>query len=731
MRNRIDQGKVRPTGRLESQLPESGFPAGVGIPSMSLLVLLLALAGLTAVLLDGRAEGTVPRAFVESQERLAADTARGIGVSANQSLNDLRTAAAGPAAAQPDALLDTLVKNRKWRGVAVFSGRALVATRGEQVPVPASVSDSAVSSVIAANGEPHLVTAIALPGGRVLVATSTVRLPEAGADDGLRQSLLLTTTAGQVVGASRSSPVADAAEVAGLVSVAGQSAPGSRLGPTADGLQATVAAVRVSPSGQPTALDLVVVTVGYGPAGVSAAGGAGIVPAAALAVVAVFGFLVVRVLLVRPVRRLRADVLKVASGNLRTKVRRSSVREVARIAAAARYCRRTLLRVEPERAGARGGVPVLVAVVLATVTVLGWSASVVLLAGEAQVPGAVVTSVRNQTARATEALRRSMNDGLADLAVVAASAGPEALAPALDQLVAGQPRYRSVYLVDGAGAAGEYAGRAPLRVAEVPPAKAGVRQQNSAGRVPVLFAHVPLAGTDRTLVGEFDLDHLADLLGQAPGKVRLVDAEFRTISATGGYVAFEELTAEGPRRGVTQARGGVAVAETGATAIVAAAPVAGGEIGRLGWTVVAEQPIADLALPANDLRRNATLVALVAALLAVLGFGWHLFVVVSPLRRVARAAGRIVAGDRDSVIYPQRHDEIGTIASCLEVCRQALTQGAGRLGEARRPRGGATDETTLMSRIAEEPRPAPHPTPARRPAARAAPRRPKIGQGSA
>jgi hypothetical protein len=118
--------------------------------------------------------------------------------------------------------------------------------------------------------------------------------------------------------------------------------------------------------------------------------------------------------------------------------------------------------------------------------------------------------------------------------------------------------------------------------------------------------------------------------------------------------------------------------------------------GRFGWTVIAEQPVADLALAGNELRRNGIVCALVGALLALLLFGWQYLLLIRPLRGVAAAADEIVAGRHGSVIYPRHHDQIGTIASCLEVCRQALTDGVGRLGAVRRPTGAATDATELM-----------------------------------
>ncbi|MDQ3402006.1 MAG: HAMP domain-containing protein [Actinomycetota bacterium] len=733
------------------------------VPSLCLLVLLLALAALTGILLDGKKTGDVPRAFVESQEQLAVSTARTIGASTNQSLSDLRTATTGNPVG-PDPLLDALVKNRRWRGAAVLSGsgRTLLAARGEQVPIEAlpaaPITDSAVTSVIAANGELHLVSAIALPDDRVLVATSAVRLPNAGPDDGLRQSLILTTTSGEIVGSAANTLPAEASgdeaqpqalpaqapELNDLISAAGRASatgePGSLLGPAADGTQATITYAQVIPAGGEHTLDLTVVAVAYGPSGTTTSGGEGLIPAAALAAIALLGYLLIRRVLVTPVRNLRNDALDLAGGDLDVTVRHTSTPEIAKIAKAFRLSQDSLLDVGPEDHRARRGLSTLGAVLIVAVAILGWSGgtAALLATPETAVPDAIVKSLRNQTSRATEALRRSLNDGLADLEAITTVAGTDSdtLRPALEQLVDGQPRYRSVYLVDKSGVADVQVGRPPLRTEERPPAKAGIRQQNNGGRVPVLFAHVPLAD-GQTLIGEFDLVHLSGLLGQAPGTVRLVDADFRTISATGGYVAFEQVTSEGARRQATLAQRGETVAEiqdaADGKAIVASSAVYGGEIGKLGWTVIAESPVADLALPANETHRNALLVALIGALLAFLLFGWHLFALILPLRRVSTAADAIIADDRDGVVYPQRHDEIGTIASCLEVCRQALTHGTSRLGEVRRPTGAATERTELFSRITDDtPEPTGHTV---LPAQSQRPRRPsgtksKIGQGS-
>jgi HAMP domain-containing protein len=707
--------RPKPGRALTDQLPEGGFPSGVNTPSSTVLVLLLLLAGLCAVLLDVRESGTVSEAVTESQEQLVRGAGSAIGASASQGIADLRTATAVPAAT-PEELLTRLLRNGKWRGAAVLNAgtRALVATRGEPVPaqsLPATVTSTIVTPVVGADGALRMVVADALPNARLLVAARGAQLPDSSISGG---TLLLTTGAGQVID-SRGAPPGkgeqDVNRLIGLASAAAAAGENGSMtgqpvaGPKGGTEQPTVAYTPVSSSELDGTLGLAVVSVAHAPVAQAGPGGQGVLPALALGGMAVLGFLLVRLVLVGPIRRLRADALAVAGGRLTTtRVRSSSTREVNRIGAAVEHCRSTLGATSARTPKRRKGIAAVIAVGTAAAGVLGWSAGVLLLVGgrDVAVPDAVVASVRNQTTAATEALRRSLNDGLADMVSVASltdGGRPDALRAALDRLLAEQPRYRSAYLVDRSGGATSVVGRPPLRTAERPPAEPGLRLRKS-GSLPVLFADVPLPN-GQALVGEFDLDHVSGLLDRAPGSVWLVDGDLHTIAATDGFVAFADLGGEELRRSAAEAGKGDAVARvrqgSGGRAVVASAAVRGGVSGKFGWTVVAEQPVTDLALAGNELRRNGMVVALVGVLLALLLFGWHHFVLIRPLRRVAAAADEIVAGRPGTVIYPQHQDQIGTIASCLEICRQALTDGVRRLGAVRRPSGAATDDTQLIT----------------------------------
>jgi hypothetical protein len=61
-------------------------------------------------------------------------------------------------------------------------------------------------------------------------------------------------------------------------------------------------------------------------------------------------------------------------------------------------------------------------------------------------------------------------------------------------------------------------------------------------------------------------------------------------------------------------------------------------------------------------------------------------------------------GSLDDPISPRRHDEIGAVAACLEICRQVATHGSARLAGAIRLRGDHHDftaERDLGDAIAE------------------------------
>ena len=711
---------------LESELPERGFPSGAGTPSVVLLTLLLSLACLCVIQLRITDSGTVPDAVVESQRHLVDGMARSVGATASQSVIDLRTAVALPATASergPEDLLTALMQSHpKWRGMLLLDGatRKQVAARGEPISVdtvPTDVTGSTITSVVQPAGELRMLATVKVPGQgeRLLVASSAAELPTSPLDEKLQQGLLLLNRDGRTMGSRGAVPAPGDKAVRTLLDhAAGSHQAGSVVSGSSVQRATVVTYSPVTSEGlSGTTLGLSVVSVVQVPLTDATSRWPGLLPASVLAVIALLGFALIRVSLVRPLLHLRADALAVASGNLARRVRLSHSSEPRRIALAVRRCRDELRGVRPTSVPRGARFSSSVAVLLAATGVLAWSAGVAVTIGrhDAAVPESVVSGNRSQVDTTAETVRRSLNDGLTDLRAVASLSGatePAALRPAVEQLAARQDRYRSVYVIDSSGAAMVSAGRPPLRAASAQGTGEGIRLQDTNSRVPVLFAHVPLPAGKHTLIAEYDVEHLSSLLRRAPGRVRVVDSALRTVAANHGYVAFEALAGEPLRGSATSARAGKATAGVheigGSGSVVAAKAIDGpGAASALGWIVVSEQPASDLDLVANTEQRSALLVALIGVILALLLFGWHHLILVRPLRRVAAAAEQLAGGDTKSAIYPQRQDQIGTIACCLEIYRQALVDGVGRLGTARRPRGAATDVTVLMDPVPATP----------------------------
>ena len=296
------------------------------------------------------------------------------------------------------------------------------------------------------------------------------------------------------------------------------------------------------------------------------------------------------------------------------------------------------------------------------------------------VPDLVVQGERGLAEVTAGALRDQFSASLTDLRTFAARATGDvtSLKPALANLIAQNNRYRSVYVTDADGAVQVTAGRTPLRTTERPPAGSGLHQQNTAGRIPVLYASTPLPDHTHVLFGELDVARLSSILRRSAGNGKLVDSGLRTLASADGYRAFDPLTDQALRLSVTDALGGVGRPSTdqidGRWCVVAAATVTGSpSIEPLRWTVVLQQPLTTLPLPDNVVRRYFLFAALASGSAALLLLGWYHLCLVRPLRRLAAAAARLVDGDRTTVIYPERLDEIGTLSQCLDAVRRQRT----------------------------------------------------------
>lgn len=751
------------TARLRAQIPEAGFPRGAGVASATTFVLLLLIAAFTALYLstagplsliranDGA--GRVPDEVTAGQQRGIAGLAQSVATSATSAAGDLRVASGSGVLDTEDdtALLTRLSETYEdWRGIAVYEPAAqkVLATRGEPVPVETlrgvAVANLTVRPVARPGDTPLVLTALPLTGaraGKLLVVSAALRTTTGDLDKDTQQQVRLVTADGAVLYthgsdvAATDTPAQELLTRAATAAAAGQTGvlTGAAVAEKGSRRASVVSYAPVSPAGIGGSLGLSVVAFSRFPVEAVPVRWPGLIPAAALLALAVGGFVLLRRTVVAPIRRARSDALALAAGALGKPVRQSRIREVNRVTAALERSRSKLRR--------RKAVPQVrpflsaqLVVAAVAVALLGWSGAVAATLGRqhAAVSPTLLSEHGVHVTRSADTLRRSLAEGLTDLQSVARlgkGKEPEQLRGMLDRLAGTESRFRSVYVADAEGAVQLLAGRESLREPGKLPDGAGLRQHNTSGRVPIVYAFTPLPESKNVLVGEYDVPRMAELLGSAGGRVRVVDEGKRTIADTEGYLAFSPLSDATLIKNVDAAQSGKDARETTPSAMVAAQRLAEkGSTATLKWVVVAEQPIGSLGVADNTVRSGARVAALLTAVVALMLFAWHLLVVVRPLRRVGDEARRIAGGDTGAVVYPQRQDEIGTIASCVEICRQALTDGRNRLGEVRRPAGAATDETELLQKIVDEPEPAPEtepqpPSPARPPASSRLPAR--------
>jgi methyl-accepting chemotaxis protein len=349
---------------------------GVRPPLAALPVLLALVAGLTVFAVGSDAERGVPEAVLSSQQHIAEDGAVALQAAVDQSVTDLRAAAAdfaGSTSLTADGMLTRLDRaDHKWRGTAVVdqsTGR-LLAAQGEALPLgkvnlrglPANPpprlvrDDSGVTRLLA--------FATLSQGGRqeVLVASQSVKPP--GISVGEKHTLNVVdrdgatlTSAGPGSGTDRAKALAGTAAreaqnkgPSDTAAAGGFDGPSGSLVRAADGNTRTAvgyaavargSAAEESPS---SALGLTVVTTvrtepqGAGTGHLRLA----LLAAAVLLVLAAGVTAALHLLVQRPVLRLRREALRLGSGDLTAAVHVPRFGEPARVGAALEALRRQL-----------------------------------------------------------------------------------------------------------------------------------------------------------------------------------------------------------------------------------------------------------------------------------------------------------------------------------------------------------------------------------------------------
>jgi HAMP domain-containing protein len=728
-------------------------------PALAALPVLLALvAGITVFAVGSDTDRGVPEAVLASQQHIAEDGAVALRAAVDESVSDLRGAAADFATHEsgpPDRLLTSLDRNyRKWRGTAVVdlsSGR-LLAARGEDVPLgkvdlrglpanppPRLLKDDSGSARL-------LIFATLTQGGRqeLLVASQSLKVPSitTGKDHTLHvvdRAGTTVTSAGPGAGTDQAKALAGAAvrEAAGkgpseTAAAGGFDGPsGSLIGYPEGSTRAAAGYARVSAgldakASPSSALGLTVVTTVRTERDSAGTGDLrlALLAAGLLLILAAGVTGTLWALLERPLLRLRREANRLEEGDLATPVRIPRFGEPARVGTALEALRLQLLgeRRQSSENGRKGRITgrrrlgLRTVLVTSSIVLLAWSAPMMLTLGRkwpdtaAAVPRLLSSDQRQRTETAAERVRRGINEGYADLAHLATvtdDARPEAIREILGNSMKQHARYRALYLVNDSGKILVRAGGDPRtpRKARVTP---GVVQANTSGREPVIAAVAaqPAAATPhrterRCLVGEFKVQYLVGILTRPGlGSVWLVDSAHRVIASSKGFVAFGPISDDRLRNRVDAAhdsRGSTGlVLGRRSPAIAAMVPLkeTRGAASALGWQVASIRPTFWIGLPEYEAQRRIMLVGLLGLTTGAFCLGWLYVVVVRPLRDVAQRAEALADGDRRTVLYPRYHDEVGSLARGLELIRQRLL-----------PSGAPSTSSTVNGRPASVPLP--------------------------
>lgn len=706
---------------------------GVRPPIAALLAVLIAVAGVTALVLRDQEQRKVDAAVLSTQQRVAEDGALSLRASLDESVVDLQRAARtfnGIGADADDEILDRLDEvYDKWRGKAVIepSSGKLLAASGETIPL-ADVRDRRTAAgairpklIKLASGEARMLVFAPLDAGdgsgqRLLVASGTLTVPSIATGD--ERALSVLDSSGAVLAADgpragRAFLADDAKRLA--AAAAGKGTPGQEVtsgstsGERRDGerLAAGYAAVSVpqdrdepSPA---AALGLTVVTtVAVEQAPVTLDTQLfGLVSAASLLLITLLVSALLYATLQRPLLLLYRESGRLTRGDLRRPVPALRYGEAARTAAALESLR-LQLQGAPEHAlppAARRRAGATLVVVLCGVLILLWSVPLLFLVNRADtavsVPRRLVVDQRLRTDTTADRVRKALNEGYADLASTAQTADARLkegnAEKLLDMTLEEHDRYRSLYLLEEGDVLAR-AGEEPRHPPAASPEPGTIVQLNSSGKEPLVAGYAAIPGReDAVVVGEFAPQFLVTLVTRPGlGRIHLVDEERRIVAADGrkGFRAFSPL----PGAGLNELAGDAAEAHRpkarllrgDGTVIAAAAPFTGGGAAKgLDWQVVSAQPAAWTTLPEYVVQRRTMLAGLLGVAAATACLGWLHIVVVRPLRALAARAEALAGGDRRTVLFPQHHDEVGAVVRNLELLRQ---QAVGEPRAARAPR---------------------------------------------
>ncbi|MEW2549011.1 HAMP domain-containing protein [Streptomyces sp. NPDC047002] len=686
------------------------------------------------------AEGTAPAAALKSlvppdtSGRGAALLDSGSGRLLAGSGESLPLSAVHAAQARPGgrALAPTLVPDAGAGPRLLYFARVTVPGSGPRIRWLLAVSETVQVPKVHGDGRS---VRLLLPGGRPLASSGSADLPQAApspapspSSTGIQRRVPLPADTAAPLPATDAGLTARAAAAA---AAPGAADAGSLLGADSDGRRTVAGWAAVGTDADARDLPMTVFTYRTARSGAAAAAHSVFAAeaAGALVVLALLVWLVLWLTVQRPLLRLHLSATRLASataagrrdprGELGRPVPVPRFGEPARIGRALESLRRQAQHGEAPPAPLPGGTgrgPGLRALVVVCAAVLAaWSLPLLFLLNQVDAASAVpedqVLTQQSRTQSAADRTRASLEQATLELGSVAPRVGAGSTAQrraALRSFLRHHGRFRSVYLVDGAGRAHEHEGAAPLRTVHSAPSGTGILSVSSTGRVPAVAAHVPVTvvsggkqtPTTEQVYGEIDESRLADRLKRPGlGDTYLVDGAHRVLAASVGFTAYQQLPGQGltaltadtaagdakhrhPESGVV---GGGRRGLAAHAAVAAAVPLAAtGPTQALDWQVVAAEPAQALPLAAYETQWFTMLAGLLGLTVSLACLGWLHVVVVRPTRSLAVLAVNLAEGDRRTVLYPVHHDEVGSVTRGFELLRQALTR------EGRRPAAGST-----------------------------------------
>ncbi|WP_055564850.1 cache domain-containing protein [Streptomyces atriruber] len=531
---------------------------GIRPPIAVLSVLLLALAGITALTLGRAGQEAVPKAVKTSQQHFAEDGAIALRASIDESVTDLTRSAELFSAGDPvpaDAVLDKIGSvYQKWMGTAVVeiaSGK-LLAARGENLPLTAidrgglaEKDGLAPRMVRMENGETRLLSFALLTWKgqpqQLLVASSSLRFPgislgkvraiavvDEGGDvlstDGIpgpeqvdsdRERAEIKQADGQLKSfaataakKSRTHPImAKEPGSGGFAGVSGSLTGERYLGQRAVAGYANLAGSEPGESTAATRLGLSVVAmvpVTEDPTAKSDSAFGLFAAGALLLIGGLTVYLLVRTVQ-RPLIRLFLEGRRLTRGDLGRPVSVPRHGEAARIGAALERLRRQLTG-EPaapqERRARRGGLGSRTLIAVCAVLLLAWSAPLLLLLNRAgdsvDVPQQMVSDQRERTNTLTDRVRRALNEGHADLTSVASLIGDRTeasdMTKVLESTLNQHTRYKSLYVLDADGKVLARAGGDPRSPSGKGPSSQLIHVIDEGSKEPVIIGTAEMQG---------------------------------------------------------------------------------------------------------------------------------------------------------------------------------------------------------------------------------------------